>query len=96
MNGEMRFEVDRITSADIANLALPTSVAININIHITLSTQNEPPPPQFTTTENSDFPVQMQIGPNFQFEFVPRDTKESEFSIFVDFGGGSFAVESDT
>jgi len=39
-------------------------------------------------------PVQIQIGPNFQFESVPRDTKESEFLDSVDFGGVAFSVES--
>ena len=36
---------------------------------------------------NSNSSVQIQIQPNSQFEFVPRDTKKSEFLDLVDFGG---------
>jgi len=34
------------------------------------------------------------MNPKSPFEFVPRDTKESEFLDLVDFGGVAFSVES--
>jgi len=35
-------------------------------------------PPKSTRSKNS---VHIQIAPNFQFEFVPRDTKESQSNL---------------
>ena len=58
---------------------------------MTVSTVNAPPgPPQFAQTQKSDYSVQIRFGPNFPFEFVPRDTDESEFSVLVNIGWGSF------
>ena len=36
--------------------------------------------------------VHIQIGPDFRFEFVPRDTEESEFVDSVGFGCVAFSV----
>jgi len=38
--------------------------------------------------------VQIQIEPRFQFEFVPRDTEESEFVDLVDFADVAISVET--
>ena len=51
-------------------------------------------PPQPTRSRNSNFSVQIQIKPTSQFEFVPRDTEESESLGLVNFGGDVFSVES--
>jgi len=60
---------------------------------MTVSTENDPPPPS-AKSSNSKFLVQIQIGQNFEFEFVPRDTKESELLDLVDIRRGSFSVET--
>ena len=38
--------------------------------------------------------VQIQMKSRSQFEFVPRDTEESEFLDLVGFGGDTFSVET--
>jgi len=43
---------------------------------------------------NSNSPVQIQIRPRSQFEFVPRDSEKSEFLDWVVFGDVAFSVES--
>ena len=45
-------------------------------------------------SRNSNFSVQMQIGPKFQFEFVPRDNEESEFRDPEDVGNVAFSMET--
>jgi len=40
--------------------------------------------------QSSDYQIKRQS----QFEFVPRDTEESEFLDLVDFGGVAFSVET--
>jgi len=50
-------------------------------------------PPQFTKSKNSNFSVQIQIKPQSQFEFVPRDNEESELSDWADLGD-AFSVET--
>jgi len=47
--------------------------------------------PKSIESKNSDLSVYIQIGPNFQFEFVPRNTVESGFVDVTDFGGGNFS-----
>jgi len=42
--------------------------------------------PKATGSRNSDSSVHIQIRLKFQFEFVPRETEESEFVDSVDFG----------
>jgi len=44
---------------------------------MTVSTENAAPL-KFTESKKLSFSVQIQIKPKFQFEFVPRDTEESE------------------
>ena len=44
-------------------------------------------PPKSTKFKNWESFVQIQVGPNFRFGSVPRDTKESEFVDSVGFGG---------
>jgi len=39
-------------------------------------------------------PVQIEIKPKLQFQFVPQDTEESEFLNLVDFGDVAFLVET--
>jgi len=51
-------------------------------------------PPKSTKSSHSNSSVQIQITPKSRFEFVPRDTEESEFLDLVDFGGGAFPVET--
>ena len=51
-------------------------------------------PPESTKPSHSNSSVQIQITPKCRFEFVPRDTEESEFLDLVDFGGGAFSVET--
>ena len=38
--------------------------------------------------------VQIHIKQEFQFEFVPRNTEESEFHDLVDFGDVAISVQS--
>jgi len=47
-----------------------------------------------TKSRYSFFSVQTQIQANSQFEFVLRDTKESELLHLVDCGGVAFSVET--
>jgi len=51
-------------------------------------------PPNSTKSRNSKASVQTQIKSKSQFEFVPRDTEESEFLDLVDFGGVAISVET--
>ena len=59
---------------------------------MTDSTENHATPSESTKSRNSNSSVQNQIKPNFQPEFVPRDTEESEIFDLVDFGGVAFSV----
>ena len=43
---------------------------------------------------NSNSLLQIQIKPKSQFEFIPRDTKKSEFLDLVGFGDEAFSVET--
>ena len=47
-----------------------------------------------TKSRNSNSSVQIQMKSRSQFEFVPRDTEESEFLDLVGFGGDAFSVET--
>jgi len=47
--------------------------------------------PTSTESQNSNFWVQVLIGPSFRFECVPIDIKRSEFSDSVDFEDGIFS-----
>jgi len=58
---------------------------MDLRIDMTLSSENATPL-KSTKSRNSDFTVQIQIKPKSQFEFVARDTGESEFLDLVDFG----------
>jgi len=42
-------------------------------------------PPKFTKSRNCHSSVQIQNKPKSPFEFVPRDTEQSEFIDLVDF-----------
>ena len=57
---------------------------------MTDSAENANPP------KSTNSSVQIQINPKFRFEFVPQDTKESEFLDQADFGDVAFSVESTT
>jgi len=61
--------------------------------HLTNCTKNATFP-KSTKSRKSNFTVQIQIKPKSQFEFVPRDTEESEFLDVADFGDVAFSVES--
>jgi len=50
--------------------------------------------PKSTKLNNSNSLVQNQTKPKSQFQFVPRDTEESEFLDLVDFGDVAFSVET--
>ena len=50
--------------------------------------------PTSTESQNSNVSVQIQIKPKSQFEFVPRDTEESDFLDLVRFRGVAFSVET--
>ena len=52
---------------------------------MTDSTENTTPP-KSTKSRNSNPAVPIQIKPKSQFEFVSRDTEESESLELVDFG----------
>jgi len=51
-------------------------------------------PPKSTKSRNSNASVQIQINPRSQFEFLPRDTEESECFDLVDCGGVEISVET--
>jgi len=51
-------------------------------------------PPNATKSRNSNALVQTQIKSKSQFEFVPRDTEESEFLDLVVFGDVAISVET--
>jgi len=53
-------------------------------------------PPKFTRSRNSNSVVRIQIKPKSQSEFLPRDTKNSEFLDLVDIWDVTFSVETDT
>ena len=59
---------------------------------MTISTENATPP-KSTKSRIFNSSVKIQIKLKSQFEFVPRDTEESEFLNLVDFGGVAFSVE---
>jgi len=60
---------------------------------MTDSTENVAPL-KSTTSRYSNFTVQIQIEPESQFEFVPRDNEESEFFDLVDFWDVAIAVDT--
>ena len=62
---------------------------------MTHSFQNATPPIS-STSRNSNSSVQIRIKPTAQFEFVLRDTEESEFHNLVDFGGSFLSGNCDT
>ena len=64
-----------------------------VKTHMTDSTENASHP-QSTRSRNSIFSVQIQIKPTSRYEFVLRDTKESESLDLADFGGDVLSVES--
>jgi len=51
-------------------------------------------PPKSTNLRNSNFSVQIQIKPESQFGFVPRNAEKTEFFDAENFGGTAFSVES--
>jgi len=60
---------------------------------MTLSTENATTPkPTKSRTSNSS--TKIQIKPQSQFEFVPRDTEKSEFLDLRDFGSVGISVET--
>jgi len=63
-------------------------------VGMTVSTENATPQ-KSTKSRNSNSSVQLQIKQS-QFEFVPRDTKVSEFLDFVDVGDVAFSVDTVT
>jgi len=60
-------------------------------VTMTDSTKNATPP-KSTRSRISYSAVQIQIKPQFQFQFVPRDTEKSEFLDLVDLGDVAFSV----
>jgi len=64
-----------------------------LHLEMTDSTANATHP-QSTQSWDPNSPVQIEIKPKFQFQFVPRDTEESEFLNLVDFGDVAFLVET--
>jgi len=66
---------------------------LEILYHITHSNENDTPP-KSTKSRNSNFSVHIQIKPKSEFEFVPRDTEESEFLNMVDSSDVAFSVET--
>ena len=58
-----------------------------------VSTENATPP-KSAKSRISNFRVQTQLKPKSEFEFVPRNTKKSEYLDLVDFGGVAFSVET--
>jgi len=64
-----------------------------IHLHpITRSTEDTSSP-KSTKSRNSNSLVRTQMKPNSQFDFVPRDTGESDFLNLVDYGDEVFSVE---
>jgi len=57
-----------------------------------LSTKNATPP-KVTKSRNSNSSVRIRIKPKI-WEFVPRDTEESEFLDLAGFGDAAFSVET--
>jgi len=62
---------------------------------MTDSTENATPP-KSTTSRGSQSSVHISMKPNFQLEFVPRDSVESAFLDLVDFGDIAVLVETVT
>mmetsp|Transcript_5803 Transcript_5803/g.5157 ORF Transcript_5803/g.5157 Transcript_5803/m.5157 type:complete len:97 (-) Transcript_5803:248-538(-) len=48
------------------------------------------------TSLSTNSSVQIQINPKSQFEYLPRNTEESEFLDLVDFGDVAFSVKTVT
>jgi len=59
---------------------------------MTVPTENATSP-KSTKSRNPNFSVQIQIKPQSQLEFVPRDTKEFEFLEAADFRDVVLSVE---
>jgi len=51
-------------------------------------------PPKSNKSRNSNSSVQIHIKPKSYFEFVLRDSKESEVLDLADFGDAAFGVET--
>jgi len=51
-------------------------------------------PSKSTKSRTSNLLVQIQVQPKSEFEFVPQDTKESEFLDSLDFRNVAFSVET--
>ena len=60
---------------------------------MTVSTENATPP-KYSKLRHSNLLIKIQIAPESQIDFVPRDSKKSEFLDLVDFGGIAFSVET--
>jgi len=58
-----------------------------------VSTEIEPPL-KSSRSSKTKFLVQIQIGPIFFVEFVPRDTRIWVWLLLLDLGGGSISVET--
>jgi len=59
---------------------------------MTVSTENITP--QIHQIQKLNSSVQIQLTSKSQFEFVLRDTEESELLALVDFGGVAISVET--
>ena len=60
---------------------------------MTVFTENATPL-ESTKPRNSNSSAQIQIRAKSQFEFVPRDTEESEFLDLADFEGVAISVKT--
>jgi len=60
---------------------------------MTVSTENATTP-KSTKSRNSNCSVKIQMRPKSEFEFVPRDSEESEFLDLVHFEGYGVATIS--
>jgi len=70
------------------SLSVPPRCSTKLQGDMTVSTENATPP-KSTKSRDSNASVQIQIKPQSRFEFVPRNSEESEFLDLVDFGGRS-------
>jgi len=60
---------------------------------MTVSTENATPL-KSTKLRHSNWFIQIQIAPESQFDFVPRDSEKSEILDLVDVGGIAFSVQT--
>ena len=49
-------------------------------------------PPKKSPKHKTQISVHIQIGPNFQIEFVSRDIRKSEFFVVLDIKGVAFSM----